>query len=62
MRRLNAKQKKLITTYHENHPEVVAWDDIMPLFRSYLKSVNDYETLWSDTERFLNDQNLGIAL
>jgi hypothetical protein len=54
MRKLNKKQVELLKQY----PDVWAVDDLPYKIRQELESLNDYETLWQDANRFLWDQYL----
>jgi len=58
-RKLTVKQKNLITTYSQNHPTACSWNHLSHEFRTYLLTINDYETLWSDTERYISDLKFG---
>lgn len=50
MRRLSAKQKKII----ENHVKLYGVRNINQLV-SECEKLNDYETLWCDVERYATD-------
>jgi len=51
MRKLNNKQKKLLNKWLcYNH-----WDSLPGDVRLKLSAINWYETLWSDTSRYLGD-------
>lgn len=58
MRKLNAKQKKIIKTYWENDlldNTNVDYHYNKNFLLSQLEKINDYETLWSDLDRLIND-------
>lgn len=50
MRELNKKQKKVI----ENYVDINGIDNLSPLY-SLIDKINDYETSWSDTQRYAED-------
>ena len=50
MRTLNKKQKKVI----ENYVDVNGLNNLSPLYQM-IDNINDYETSWSDTERYAED-------
>ncbi len=52
MRRLNAKQKKMLTEYSKNN-RVLG----LEMYEA-LEQANDYETLWQDAERFIHDKRM----
>lgn len=52
MRKLSIKQKELIMEYvKSNYMNEAVKDELL----TKLEMLNDYETLWSDMERFIND-------
>lgn len=55
-RKLNAKQKKLLDALSS---DIFSWDDIPQNIRNQLEKINDYETLWSDAQRYISDKNMG---
>lgn len=56
MRRLSISQKKLLIKEADTRPGVVlSWDNLSISTIKRLEKLNDYETLWSDADRFLTD-------
>lgn len=58
MRKLNAKQKKIIKAYWENDlldNTNVDYHYNKNFLLSQLEKINDYETLWSDLDRLIDD-------
>lgn len=58
MRKLNAKQKKIIKAYWENDlldSTNVDYHYNKNFLLSQLEKINDYETLWSDLDRLIDD-------
>ena len=53
MRKLSIKQKKVIDTVVGQGFYCMSQ---VPNIMSKLEQINDYETLWSDAERYLNDK------
>jgi hypothetical protein len=51
MRKLSAVQQRLLSS-----ERVLFWDELSENMKNHLTSLNDYETLPQDAERFLNDQ------
>lgn len=50
MRELNKKQKKVI----ENYVDINGIDNLSPLYQM-IDNIHDYETSWSDTQRYAED-------
>ena len=58
MRKLNAKQKKIIKVYWENDlldNTNIDYNYNKNFLLSQLEKINDYETLWSDLDRLIDD-------
>ena len=53
MRKLNKKQKKILDM--EAMRSIISVDDIENSIWKELEGLNDYETLWSDANRYLWD-------
>lgn len=58
-RKLTKKQEKILTDYMEQFPEIntslLLYDDLPKQVTKALETLNDYESLWSDTNRFIYD-------
>ena len=64
-RKLNLKQKKLLNVYlnelinsgiNIENKLYANYDNLPSELINKLELINNYETVWSDTERYLNDQ------
>ena len=55
-RKLTQEQKRILDTRVDYM--TLAYDDIRSDVRRDLERINDYETLWSDVERYLWDKNV----
>ena len=56
-RKLSVRQKKVIKTL-VNVPNIFGWNDFPTSIQNELESINFYETLWSDAQRFLSDEKV----
>ncbi len=54
-RSLTKSQKRLLDREKRERPDLIFWDDIYLTTRAELKSINDTEILWSECERYLQD-------
>lgn len=65
MRKLTKKQQtllsKFIAQYHAGSGGGFPYsvDDINPFLWAEIESLNDYETLYQDANRYINDQVMG---
>lgn len=58
MRQLTAKQKKVLKNYIEQGGDALFYDELPYSLREELEAINDTEILWSETERFLQDNRM----
>lgn len=64
MRKLTTLQKQLLKEYLKQESSkgtlqrFYDWDDLPKHLQEKLVLLNDYETLWSDSQRFLVDEAL----
>ena len=57
-RKLNVKQKQYLDKLMDENPNFRCVDDLSNKQEDVLSGMNDYETLWSDTERYISDRRL----
>ena len=55
-RQLLQSQIKILERFYQKNHTIDRWDDLPQEVRERLEELNDYETLWSDTERWLSDR------
>ena len=55
-RKLTKRQINFLDQLYVAH-KVTSWDDIPATDRKHLEMMNDYETLWSDAQRWLMDRS-----